>query len=360
MMLKHQNDGLNRLDSDLAVLENPTDIRKEILDAVIKTAVGALWGPVASSLQDLFKKTLEKERMDEEDRNRVVDSGVTPVLDKAKEFATEKVVELTSALNDKKLPKLNTFIEAQREILDTVSDSAQEVFLTQTKPELRKPPKKPLPPGEQKNADPRVDVANKLLKTLKNEKIQAKDKQYDRSLEAWSAANAQSKAGTTKGGILGTQEVTDMKKTDTDTPGVVIVEVDGDKPNKPVTVKSAKIAGLSEKVRERLNKEDRSLIGLGMPMLATGPVNPSILPPPFDIKPFNARIKIGQSELNDHVEVDSTDGGKQWLKERVAADNGLTNPGEALNVSEENGVKSVFSNDIDNKRLSQVGGLQKA
>ena len=360
MMLKHQNDALNRLDSDLTTLESPSDLKKDILEAVIKTAIGALWSPAAGSLQDLFKKVLEKENMEQEDRDRVVDSGVKPILDEAEKFAVAKVTEVATALDNKGVPKLNTFIETQRGILDTASDAAQEVFLTRTKRELRNPPKKPLPPGEQKNADPRVDVAGKLLKTLKNEKQQATDKQYDRSLEAWSAANAQSKTGTTRGGILGTQDVTDMKKADTDTPGVVVVNIDGDKPNKPVKVESAKIAGLSEKVRDRLNKQNRSLDGLGMPIVATGPVNPSILPSPIDIKPFNARIKIGQSELDDVVNIDSTDGGKQWLKERVAADNGLTNPGEALNQTEENGARSVFQNDIRNKKLSDVGGLQKA
>jgi peptidoglycan hydrolase-like protein with peptidoglycan-binding domain len=368
MMLKQQNDSLNRLEKDLSVQEEPKDFNVELAKLTIKTAIGAILGPIGDAIAKFVKDQLKDGNMSDEDQKTVVDGGVKPIISAGIDFAKEKVSDKATEQDKSGAPKVDLFIEAQRGALDEGSDKSQETFLTQTKPILRKPPKtRPAVPGRKvPNPDPRVDAAKAHLKGVRKQKFSAGEKEYDNSLEAWALTLAQSKLKTTdrpigknKKGKEESVAVTDMTNAKGDTPGVISLEIEGGKPTAPVKLKKATVSGLSELVRKRLNRKNPSLLGLGLPILAAGKVSPGLLGTGL----FADRIKIAQNEPTppppDVFQLTDDTDGKNWLKERAAARQGNLTPEVIKAADDKEGAKLVFDEDINNKTVSNIpGGLQ--
>lgn len=358
IMLKSQNDALNRLEKDLQSQENPTNLLAEILKkAGVKALDLVLFGQ-SDTLRALIKEVISTaEDLTQDEKETITGSGVDPIFDAAKTPAEEKLKSVIDDLTAVETPPLDTFIEAQRAAITEASDSAQNTFLLETKPALRKPgssqPPQPTPVGDATAGDRRLVRARKFRKAVADQKTNAFDKQYNESLSKWATTQAQNKLGTTPGKLFPEQTGTDMSKGEEGVPGVLELKIDGNKPNQPVKVEGAKIVGMSKVVRNRL--KNKTVGETDLPILAKGKVNEGFL----DIKLFNASIKIAQNELDDTFEAGSSDGGKEWLRDKAAIDLGKLPSDLPVKPSPEEGANVVFRDDINKKKISEIpDGLQ--
>ncbi|MFQ3633593.1 peptidoglycan-binding domain-containing protein [Roseiflexus sp.] len=343
-----QQSGLHKLEKDLAQIEKPKnalievlkDAGKAALDALLGWGGGALRSPIKAALAGLGE-TIAKD-------------GVDKVFDKAQEAAGGEVVRKVDELGSEDGPTLETFLESQRSALEEASAQTQENFLLETRARLRQPAAgEPVSSGPE---DPRVLRARKLLDAVKRERPQAFQKQYNESLAKWAIAQAQSKLGSIDSPSMsvGDEKVktTDMSKAEPGMPGVLTVEIEGTRPELPVKVIGAKIAGLSEKTRQALERQQKSILELGIPRYASGKVEintglGSIL---NFTKPT---VRIAQNETGDLFERESTEGGKEWLKKKAR-------PYQEILTEDlvKEGMRMVWE-EIDRKRLSDVpGGLK--
>lgn len=348
LMFEGQRGGLQKLEKDLAQIEKPKnvlvealkDAGKAALDALLGLGSGALRTPIKAALAGLGE-TISKD-------------GVDKVFDKAQEAAGAEVGRKVDELGNEDGPTLDTFIEAQHAALEEASSQTQEAFLLETRARLRQPASgEPVSSGPE---DPRVLRARRLLNAVKQERPQAFQKQYDESLAKWAIAQAQSKLGTidSPSRSVGDEKVTttDMSKAKPDMPGVLTFEIEGTKPDLPVKITGAKIVGLSEKTRQTLERQQRSILDLGLPRYASGKVeiNTGLGAILNFTKPT---IRIAQNETDDLFERESTEGGKEWLKKKAR-------PFEEVLTEDlvKEGMRMVWQ-EIDRKRLSEVpGGLK--
>ncbi len=343
-----QRSGLHKLEKDLAAIEKPKntlvealkDAGKAALDALLGWGGGALRGPIKAALAGLGEA--------------IAKDGVDKVFDKAQEAAGSEIGKKVDELGNEDGLTLETFLEAQRAALEEASAQTQENFLLETRARLRQPAEgEPVSSGPE---DPRVVRAKKLLDAVKRERPQAFQKQYDESLAKWAIAQAQSKLGAIDSPSMsvGDEKVktTDMSKAEPGMPGVLTIEIEGTRPELPVKITSARIAGLSEKTRQVLERQQKSILNLGMPRYASGKVEintglGSIL---NFTKPT---VRIAQNETGDLFERESTAGGKEWLKKKAR-------PYEEVLTEDlvKEGMRMVWE-EIDRKRLSEVpGGLK--
>jgi hypothetical protein len=343
-----QRGGLQKLEKDLAQIEQPKNVLVEALKDAGKAALDALLGFGGGALRVPIKAALAGLG------ETIAKDGVDKVFDKAQEAASTEVGKKVDELGSEDGPTLETFIEAQRAALEEASSQTQEAFLLETRARLRQPASgEPVSSGPE---DPRVLRARRLLNAVKQERPQAFQKQYDESLAKWAIAQAQSKLGTmdSPSRSVGDEKVktTDMSKAKPDMPGVLTFEIEGTKPDLPVKITGAKIVGLSEKTRQTLERQQRSILDLGLPRYASGKVEintglGSIL---NFTKPT---IRIAQNETGDLFERESTEGGKEWLKKKAR-------PFEEVLTEDlvREGMRMVWE-EIDRKRLSEVpGGLK--
>jgi peptidoglycan hydrolase-like protein with peptidoglycan-binding domain len=353
IMLKNQNDALNRLENDLQSQEQESNIGAAILEKLgIKVLDLLLFGQGATLRSFISGFIRDDEDLSQEEKDDLIKTAVDPIFELAKSPSEDKLKEVVKESTAVKMPSLDTFIESQRSAVTEASDSAQETFLVKTKAELRKKP----PDGQTANGQPgedrRLAKARKLLKAVRSQKLRAFRSQYDESLAKWAIAQAQGKLGLTPGKAFAEQTGTDMSKGQKGVPGVVELEIDGSSPNKPVKIEGAKIIGLSEVTRNRL--KNKTIGQTGLPVLASGKVNEGFL----GIKLFNASITIAQNELADVFEAGSSDGGKKWLREKAAIDLGNL-PDLPVKPSEEEGANVIFRDDINKKKISDIpGGLK--
>ena len=345
ILLKSQNDAIVRLEADLLTPDKPSSLGSDALKAIDKAIFSGVFGLVG----DFLKKQLKDVNMTDDDRTFVQDNGVGPIMDKLKEVATGKVDPKIDELLEQGGTPLDTFIDSQKELLTDSSADAQETFLTVTRPALRQPKD-----GGDSGEDPRLERARKYVAGLKKARTGAFDLQYHQSIEKFAAGSAQAALGTTGGGPFPEQLGVDLGRLTTrgnadNVPGLLRLDVDGEKADKPVKVTGAKIL-LSDKARKRLTKENRSLLDLQFPMIASGPVNPGF--PIFNLKFFNSRILIGRNEVGKVFEIDSTEGGRSWLKVKAGLANDFlpdVPPADA-----ERGAARVFD-EIETKTLSALG-----
>jgi hypothetical protein len=357
IMLKNQNDALNRLEKDLQEQEKPTNLVAELLKTAGVKALDLILFGQSDTLRAFIKEAISAaEDLTQDEKDTITGSGVDPLFDAAKTPAEDKLKSVVDDLMAVETPPLDTFIESQRAAITEASDAAQNTFLLETKPALRKPAgskPEPVPIGETPAGDRRLVRARKFKKAVSDQKTGAFDKQYNESLSKWATTQAQSKVGTTPGKLFPEQTGTDMSKGEEGVPGVLELKVDGNKPNQPVKIEGAKIVGMSKVVRNRL--KNKTVGEADLPVLAKGKVNEGFL----GIKLFNASIKIAQNELDDTFEAGSSDGGKQWLQEKAAIDLGKLPPDLPVKPSPEEGANVVFRDDINKKKIGDIpDGLQ--
>jgi len=355
LLLDTQRDALSRLEADLAVQETPTDIGLEIMKFIVKTAAGALFGAGGGFIGDAIKSAMKSEMSTED--HELLSTGVDKIFEAAKggveTFAEEKV---TNAMG-KGEKGVDAFIDSQRQTLLDVSGSEQESFLVDMKPKLRLPAK----PKEGEPAaveDPRITRARKLVKSVKQQRTSAFDRQYTESLTKFAAGQAQQGLGVTNN----PEQATDMSagafgKLKGDVRGVVKLKIDfdADNPAKQVKVEEAEIIGLSAKTRERLSAMDTSIGSLGLPLLAEGQDNSFLT-----IGNTGTVLKIGQNERGEFFESGSDDDGRVWLAKR-----GKKLKGELPDLPGSDDVKlgigDVFDQDISRVKLKDLKDkLEKA
>lgn len=343
-----QRGGLQKLEKDLAQIEKPKNALVEVLKDAGKAALDALLGLGGGALRTPIKAALAGLG------EMIAKDGVDKVFDKAQEAAGSEVGKKVDEFGNEDGPTLETFLEAQRAALEEASSQTQENFLLETRTRLRQPAAgEPVSSGPE---DPRVVRAKKLLDAIKRERPQAFQKQYDESLAKWAIAQAQSKLGTMDSPSMsvGDEKVktTDMSKAEPGMPGVLTIEIEGTRPELPVKITGAKIAGLSEKTRQVLERQQKSILELGIPRYASGKVEinsglGSIL---NFTKPT---VRVAQNETGEVFERESTEGGKEWLKKKAR-------PYQEVLTEDlvKEGMRMVWE-EIDRKRLSEVpGGLK--
>lgn len=343
-----QSSGLHKLEKDLAQIEKPKNALVEVLKDAGKAALDALLGWGGGALRSPIKAALAGLG------DTIAKDGVDKVFDKAQEAAGGEVVRKVDELGNEDGPTLETFLESQRAALEEAAAQTQEMFLIETRAKLRQPAAgEPVSSGPE---DPRVLRARKLLDAVKRERPQAFQKQYNESLAKWAIAQAQSKLGSIDSPSMsvGDEKVktTDMSKAEPGMPGVLTIEIEGTRPELPVKVTGAKIAGLSEKTRQALERQQKSIGELDIPRYAAGKVEintglGSIL---NFTKPT---VRIAQNETGDLFERESTEGGKEWLKKKAR-------PYQEILTEDlvKEGMRMVWQ-EIDRKRLSDVpGGLK--
>ncbi len=270
-------------------------------------------------------------------------SVVDPVLGDvvagtAKEKLASKVGELT-ATDHQNL--LSTYIESQRAAITRASEEAQLQFLLHGKPRLRQhvPSDAEAAPGE----DRRVTRALAALDKIRSQRGGVNGRQYSESLAGWTHNLAQTRLGRVNGGFFD-QPGTNLAKDDSDTVGVLYLEVEGTSPDKKVKVTEAQIEGLSPIVRQKLMKEDPQLRDLDFAIVAELDVD-------------DGDIEIGRNEVNQDFEIDCDNEGRQWLTARHAHEQGLL-PDTGTVPTVKGGIRSVMD-DVGGTKLSKVpGGLQ--
>lgn len=355
LLLDSQRDALSRLEADLAVQETPTDIGLEIMKFIVKTAAGALFGAGGGFIGDAIKDAMKTEMSTED--HELLSTGVDKIFEAAKggveTFAEEKVSN-AMAKGEK---GVDAFIDSQRQTLLDVSGSEQESFLVDMKPKLRLPakPKEGEPPATE---DPRIIRARKLVKSIKQQRTNAFDRQYIESLGKFATGQSQQGLGVT----TNPEQATDMSaeafgKLKGDLRGTIKLEIDfdADDPGKKVKVEEAEIIGLSEKTRGRLSALDTSLGSLGLPILAEGQDNSFLT-----IGNTGTVLKLGQNERGEVFESGSDDDGKVWLAKR-----GKKLKAELPDLPGSDDVKlgvgDVFEQDINRVKLKDLKDkLEKA
>jgi hypothetical protein len=342
LMLK-QIDALNRLERDLGVPETATDIVPDILNELASTVLGKVFDEVS----DLVKKVLDDEKsLSEEDRQDLKDDGIDPIFDKLKSKSLEVVGEKVADFFKGKGAALDAFIDSQRSAISQAGSEAQEVFLRQTRPELRKVPSDPAIDTDQDAQsvqDPRIAKTEKLLKAIKNRQINAFEEQYGESLGKWAVYQAQKELTTVAAppdSITPGRQGTDLREDRTGVHGVLEIEIEGDEPGKPVRIKEARIAGLSPVVRNRLNNNQKTIGSLDFPRRVEGDVS-------------YGTINIAKNELGVIFENSESDG-KKWLREKAIEIDGpygnLLGP-----LDEKHGARIVFDEEIDTKHVDLEG-----
>src|SRR5262249_29647498 len=91
ILLKRQDDGLSRLESDLANQEKQTDLAKEIVKFVAKTAFDALFGAGGGFIRDAIMDGLKGANMSADDQSLVKDKGITPIFDAAQKAVDDGI-----------------------------------------------------------------------------------------------------------------------------------------------------------------------------------------------------------------------------------------------------------------------------
>jgi hypothetical protein len=247
-------------------------------------------------------------------------------------------------------PALRKYIDSIRVSTTEEGLKVGDKFSKETKPRIRTMTGTPKTPG----ADFRVEFAQSLLKSVRSESATASDVEYDTVIQAWAAADSKVNIGE-KTEVVDGEKVTstDMSKADDKSPGILILEIEGETPDQSVKVTKATVGGLTAAVRARLQRELNTVLTLGMPVLATGTARL----PNFSFK--TAELKIARDERGGVIDQDSSAAGKQWLKDRAAAEqNKLGDPDFIKRIDPQTGAELVFNDDLDQKLLQNVpGGL---
>jgi hypothetical protein len=342
----YQN-ALERLEKDLADLETPGNIGKDVLEFTIKAAFDAILGGVlGGELKKLITEGLEKENTDEADRTFIVDSLVGPVLTAANDAAKTESAKAVGELLVNQPISLADFIDTQKAGVVDAASAAAEEFGIDGKAKLRK-----LQAGDEEacllGEDPRVERARKLLRALNSQEAEAFRKQYEESLQGWALVQAQTKLGTTTGKTFGSEvSGTDLSKETEDVAGIIHVEFPVTEDPAHVTVSSAEISGLSAVVRSKLQKQGHTIGSLLFPVVARG------VAAPFTIG--STGIEIAENEIGDVFNNTKSESGNRWLAARAMIAKG-TSPPELINeFTPLVGARLILDEDIRPTKLSAI------
>lgn len=340
-ILLGQRDGLTELERDLATLEKPKTLKTQAIDLLkslgekgfdflLAGAGGVFITPIKAALKDLGTEFLG--------------DGLDKAFDKAKDAAKTEVKTQVDQLTAGSPPNLTTFLDSQRNAVTKAGLDAAQGFSENAKPTFRQFKEGEVPAeGE---ADPRVVRAKRLRDSVAKQVPTASDKQYFESLTNWGLVQSHHALGTVDNPD-GFGKGTDMTKSGNDDAGVIEVTFDAGDPKKDTEVKvnDARISGFSKKTRDRLSKENPTLGTLSsLPIRARG-----------RSFPLNGVIRVAQNEANQVFVLDSTRGGRQWLRERAAFERaqGFTD----ITADEHGGAVSLFQI-LSRARLDFKGGLQ--
>lgn len=343
-----QKDALRRLEGDLAEIE---DAEPGLLLDLMHTAVGAVMEAFVGLTFDDLKAAIDElaAELTPEQHAATTDKASAGVAEAAKKTMDEELATTSPGVDD-----VAAFIETQ---MSGATDGAAELhrnYLVETKPAMST-----LQPGEvatQDASDPRVERAEKLRKQVRKGRFRAFDIAYDQALSRWSVYLAQKavhvtgEGSTTVGGDFG-QEGTNLADQDktSGAAGIMQLTFKAAEPDDDVTLETVEIIGLSEKVRDRLNKSDRSLDSLGFPTRAEGDLTEGeflgIDFDPADV--VMARNEVDQDFLTDDGGTD----GRAWLTAKAQHEEGPLGS-EGLPPSPERGAKIVLD-DLMRKHTGQ-------
>jgi putative peptidoglycan binding protein len=247
-------------------------------------------------------------------------------------------------------PALRKYIDSIRVSTTEEGLKITEKFSKETKPRIRTMTGTPKTPGN----DFRVEFTESLLKSVRSQTATASDVEYDEVIQNWASADSRVSAGQKEQVVDGEKVVTtDMSKADDKTPGVLILELEGETPDREVKITQATLSGFTGAVRARLQRELNTVLSLGLPVLATGKARL----PNFSF--HTAELQIARDERGGVIDQDSNAAGKTWLRDRVAVENGRLGDQDLIkSLDPQKGAELVFNEDLDPKLLQNVpGGL---
>jgi hypothetical protein len=353
-MLRHQDQALVDFERDMAKPEtdNPsifTNLLKLAADKLISHLIPPPGGLLFQGVMGSFKLKAS------DDESSVIakaaSAGIEKIFSAIDEEAKKRIAaELDSLTVSDGISSLQTFVDAQRNAMFDATIKAMDA-LSSSKPDLRKWQTEDI--GKEDtigtHADPRFDRALKLRLSVMEKIGAAKEAQYLSTVQQWSAYQAQITLGTTptinpngKGDVQGTN-LSDPKLAGagrTSVAGLLDIRIDNlsrENATQPIRVVSARVRGLSEKVREKLNTTfaTKKLSEIGFPRRVMDGL------PPFT----QHDIRIGRNEMNTETfrTGEISDEGRAWLEERGGS---------------ESAGMVVVMDEIDNMTVAQLGGIQ--
>lgn len=353
-MLREQDQALVDFERDMAKpeVENPnlfTNLLKLAADKLITHLMPPPGGLLFQGVLGSFKLKAS----DEEDSvvAKLASAGIEKIFEAIDTEAKAKIAaELDSTTVSGDAGSLQTFVDAQRNALFSSTISAMNA-LSSSKPELRE--FQPEDAGHEDDIgtenDPRFVRAIKLVQSVSDRISAAKDAQYLSTVQQWSAYQAQITLGTTptvnpngKGDVQGTN-LSDPKLASASRTSVAglldirIANLSKENATQPIKVVSARVRGLSEKVREQLNSKfaSKKLSEIGFPRRVMD-----------GLPPITAHdIRIGRNEMGTESfkTGEITEEGRAWLEERGGS---------------ESAGMVVVMDEIDNMTVAQLGGIQ--
>jgi hypothetical protein len=257
----------------------------------------------------------------------------------AKEHITAGLLPSTSLEGG----SLEAFIDMQRKALFHAIFAAQKDLFDVTKPTFRK-----VQPGDQQrfeetSLDPRLDRAFNLHIAVQKGTAAANHNQYFEALKQWTAYQAQHELDPNENSH---KNGTDLTRLGTDDPShtkirgileVVLPDINDKNAREPIKINSLHISGLSEKVRQRINEDNKSkTIGeLGFPRRVSDSKGGFLNP--------NARnIKLARNERGgDPVDLGNDPKGNKWLRQRTDDDTVLSGMIQVMDQVDKTPISAV-------------------
>jgi hypothetical protein len=323
LIFELQKDALHRLETDLATIEKD---EPGIFQELLVKAVNAIMEKfIGVSLDELVKALNELGPTITGDQKKAASDGALGGIDKLVAGAMEQRIKD----QNKGVDDVGLFVESQLQGATEATGEVTSKFLTTTKPAMSK-----LNAGETATsdaADPRVARAEALRQKVKKSRVGSFQAEYDEALAKWTVYLAQKKGGVT---TVDGKEGTDLsdKGIDAAAPGLLVVEIDAGKPGEGIKIDKVHITGLSERVRDRLDKGDHSFDALGFPAKVQG-----------DVDDPNGDLELARNEAGtEFIDNDTDDDGKTWLMQRLKLRNGQAPPDGALKETIENAAHIVL------------------